>query len=220
MIKIEVTKTNVKVITRETLTVGQVNSVPVSFTFSSEWIGLLRIAVFTTGKITRCVILDDTNECFVPPEVTSHAGDVVFVGVHGTQSDGTVILPSINARLDCVRESADPKKDTGSKSISILEQVLLSLDKVKKEIDNKADANGVYTKEQAYSKGETDVLIQDAILNSEMNIWDDFYPRYMIDDKIGYINSDIAELVNSIGNIDVALDELHNYATSLIGGEA
>lgn len=85
---------------------------------------------------------------------------------------------------------------------------------------SKADANSVYTKEQAYSKGETDVLIQDAILNSEMNIWDDFYPRYMIDDKIGYINSDIAELVNSIGDIDVALDELHTYAQALIGGNA
>ena len=80
-------------------------------------------------------------------------------------------------------------------------------------INQKADADGVYTKEQAYSKEETDVKIQDAILMNATEMWDIFYPRYMIDDKIGYID-------DQIGNIELALDELHGYATSLIGGEA
>ncbi len=285
MIRLELKNNIIKVLEREALTEGQVNSVPVSFTFSSEWEGLLRIAVFTTGNITRCVILDDTNKCFVPPEVTSHAGDAVFVGVHGTQSDGTVVLPSTNARLEYVRESANPEKDTGSKSLSLWQQVLLELDNVSKiadessaeiddmhsEIENiytktetddkiksdiasvivqdvgedatkvmsqkaltellhvivdginefgefinqKADANSVYTKGETYSKGETDAKIQaneDELRHSFTVISHENFMTLK-----GYID----EVDGKIGDIDSALDELHSYAQALIsGGEA
>lgn len=69
----------------------------------------------------------------------------------------------------------------------------------------------VYTKEETYSKGETDVLIQDAILMHGTDMWDIFYPRYMIDEKIGYIE-------DQIGNIDAALDAILAIQESIIGG--
>lgn len=108
-----------------------------------------------------------------------------------------------------------PKKNTtdGSDGDYIMADDINEIAEAVIDLEKGNENKEFYTKDETYSKGETDVLIQDAILNSEMNIWDTFYPRYMIDDKIGYIE-------DQIGDIDAALDELHGYATSLMGGEA
>ncbi len=185
MIKIEVTKTNAKVITRDTLTVGQVNAVPVSFSFSPEWEGLTRIAVFKAGDITKDVKLETSNECFLPPEVTPAKGLAVYCGVYGVR-DGVIVIPSVNVWLGIVNDSANPGNDTAAANPDLWEQAVMQMDKVAmvaaeavsiseraaSELDKKADIEDVYTKDQAdtllsskadaedvYTKEQADTLL-------------------------------------------------------------
>lgn len=70
-------------------------------------------------------------------------------------------------------------------------------------LDSKVDANRVYGKSEVYTKEETDLKI---------------------DSEVGYMGMGFDERCSNIeaqiGNIDSALDELHNYAQALIGGNA
>ena len=68
---------------------------------------------------------------------------------------------------------------------------------------NSLKVGSVYGKNEVYTKAETEGKIEEAVLWSEHGTWQQFN-----------------EVNEKIGNIDVALDELHNYALSLIGGEA
>ena len=121
---------------------------------------------------------------------------------------------SVNSNiLSISKDVAKAKTYTDTEVGKLRTSVTTTLGVLNGKIDEKADADSVYTKDKAYAKGDTDVLIQDAILMNGTDMWDIFYPRYMIDDKIGYIE-------DQIGNIDVALDELHTYAQELIGGNA
>ena len=74
---------------------------------------------------------------------------------------------------------------------------------------NSVSANDVYTKSQVYTKSE--VYTKDET-DLEINV------------AVGYMGMGLDERCNQIdakiGDIESALDELHNYATSLIGGEA
>lgn len=93
----------------EPLVSGMSNSVLCEFSFSDEWEGLTKTAVFTNGKVTRDVILyDDT--CYIPNEVLDDAEWNVSVGVYGTDG-ANVILPTIWASLGIVQPGADPSGD-------------------------------------------------------------------------------------------------------------
>ena len=78
-------------------------------------------------------------------------------------------------------------------------------------IKQKADAESVYKKSETYSNGETDALINDEIWQRFDEVSNENFMTLK-----GYINDVDAK----IGNIDSALDELHNYAQALIGGNA
>lgn len=70
-------------------------------------------------------------------------------------------------------------------------------------LDSKVDANSVYGKSEVYTKEETDSSINDAV----------GYMGMGFDERCSNIEA-------QIGDIDSALDELHNYAQALIGGNA
>ena len=149
MIEAKLTKNIIKVENRETLTRGQVNTVAVHFSFSHEWDNLLRIAVFKAGNITRNVTLDETNTCFVPPEVTTHVGESVHVGVHGTKSDGVVVLPSTNACLGIVREGANPGNNCDARTPDLWEQLAGKIARLIEGTYTKEEMNNMLGKELA-----------------------------------------------------------------------
>lgn len=92
---------------REPLTSGSVNVNTVKFEFSADWEGLTRTAVFRNGAENRSILLDDTNQCEIPREVLSAAGQRVYAGVYGTSGQETV-LPTIWTSLGVVLEGAAP----------------------------------------------------------------------------------------------------------------
>lgn len=97
----------------EPLTSGMAEAVEVGFSFSPEWLGLTKTAVFTSGVAT----VDVPESAWrygaavrIPHEVLALPGRHVRVGVYGT--DGArVVLPTVWADLGVVLAGVDPSGD-------------------------------------------------------------------------------------------------------------
>lgn len=91
---------------REPVTSGSVNVYAVRFTFSEDWDGLTRKAVFRVGGMSRAVLLDEDGMCTLPWELleTYQPNMTLYAGVYGTR-EGTA-LPTVWASLGTVFEGA------------------------------------------------------------------------------------------------------------------
>lgn len=90
----------------ETLTSGSLGQT-VDFTFSSDWDGLQKFAVFVAyDKSITKPLVDD--EAAIPPEVMALPGINLFVGVYGTNLAGTTIIPTKYCSLGLINPGADP----------------------------------------------------------------------------------------------------------------
>lgn len=90
----------------ETLTAGSLGQT-VDFTFSSDWDGLQKFAVFVAyDKSFAKPLVDD--EVAIPPEVMALPGVSLFVGVYGTNLAGTTIIPTKYCNLGLIHPGADP----------------------------------------------------------------------------------------------------------------
>ena len=85
------------------------------------------------------------------------------------------------------------------------------------QLGNLLDEMGSFIEEQYYRKSETDALLKH---KADKTTTEATLAQLSFDmlSKASFEN--IMALDAKIGNIELALDELHNYATSLIGGEA
>jgi len=112
--QVSVTRANAMLKLWEPLTVGMSKAVPIAFTFSPDWDGLSKVAVFTAGT-TQIDVLDTSwaseSVCFVPPEVLTTVGDRVNVGVYGTNADNAVVIPTVWVNLGRVQPAPDPSGD-------------------------------------------------------------------------------------------------------------
>lgn len=88
------------------LTSGRVGE-QISFTFSPDWDGLLKTAVFIAGKESRDVVLTE-DTCNIPPEVLVFPGEHLRVGVFGEASDKMLVIPTIYASAGTIRPGASP----------------------------------------------------------------------------------------------------------------
>lgn len=109
MIKIELHGTRAVLRAQQPLTVGCVGE-PVYFSFSSQWDALSKTAVFRQGQVTVDVA-GIATETVVPWEVLQEPGVPVDIGVYGTNSDGTVVIPTVWTRTEPVQPGADPLMD-------------------------------------------------------------------------------------------------------------
>ena len=94
---------------REPVTSGSVNVYRARFTFSPDWDGLTRTAVFRAGAVSRSVLLDDSGECTIPWEVLERPA-WLSAGVYGKVGED-VVLPTIWANLGTIHEGAVPGED-------------------------------------------------------------------------------------------------------------
>lgn len=88
------------------LTSGRVGE-QISFTFSPDWDGLLKTAVFIAGKESRDVVLTE-DTCNIPPEVLVFPGEHLRVGVFGETSNKMLVIPTIYASAGTIRPGASP----------------------------------------------------------------------------------------------------------------
>lgn len=99
----------------ELLTAGMAKAVTVEFVFSDDWDGLMKTAVFSTGRTTVDVLESawDGNKVVVPHEILADAGPIARVGVYGANADG-LILPTVWVTLGKVMPAAEPSGDPGA----------------------------------------------------------------------------------------------------------
>lgn len=103
MFLVDVQKNQVTVVQKEPITSGSVNAYLVSFSFSEEWEDLTRVAVFKADGDPVNVLLDDSNECFIPWEVMTNEDQPILFGVYGTMGS-KVVLPTVWANAGTTLE--------------------------------------------------------------------------------------------------------------------
>lgn len=110
MIQITADTRRAVVTNKELLTVGSAG-IQVEFTLSEDWSALSKLAVFRVGddgtKVD--VVLGESLTCVVPPEVLTEEGEVLFIGVYGTNGQGTVIIPTVWASAGVVKPGTEPE---------------------------------------------------------------------------------------------------------------
>ena len=76
-------KTRLSVQKSEPVTSGSVNVYPVQFTFSDDWDGLERTALFQAEEEFESVLLDESGACTIPQEVLLKHGVHLMAEVCG-----------------------------------------------------------------------------------------------------------------------------------------
>lgn len=140
----------------ETLTAGMVGA-KVKFTFSSDWTGYSKSAVFQADDVTKVIIENqwDDGECYIPHEVLEKAGEVLKVGVYGVKADKVTITPTIWASLGLVHEAVEPDEDdTTDPTLPVWAQLQADLDsRTKTRVVNiTEDASDTFTADHTISE--------------------------------------------------------------------
>ena len=109
-IKIDVTGNVARVIEKpQRITSGTVG-MPIEFYFDDQWMNLTKVAVFRAGRITKTVS-DPEGEIAVPWEVLSKPNVWLSVGVHGTNDDGSIVIPTTWANVCAIQVGVTPEDD-------------------------------------------------------------------------------------------------------------
>lgn len=125
MIICQVTGATITVAQNELLTTGMVQAVPVQFRFSPQWAALDRTAVFTAGTVSVSCLLGEDNQCFIPWECLTRAGEYLHVGVYGTRGE-KMVLPTVSCLLGPICTGTQPEENTPTEATPTLVQSLLT----------------------------------------------------------------------------------------------
>ena len=125
MIICQVTGAAITVAQNELLTTGMVQAVPVRFCFSPQWAALDRTAVFTAGTVSVSCLLGEDNQCFIPWECLTRAGEYLRVGVYGTRGE-KMVLPTVSCLLGPICTGTQPEENTPTEATPTRVQSLLT----------------------------------------------------------------------------------------------
>lgn len=125
MIICQVTGAAITVAKNELLTTGMVQAVPVRFCFSPQWAALDRTAVFAAGTASVSCLLGEDNQCFIPWECLTCAGEYLSVGVYGTRGE-EMVLPTVSCLLGPICTGTQPEENTPTEATPTLVQSLLT----------------------------------------------------------------------------------------------
>lgn len=89
------------------IVVGNANANQVVFSFSDEWDGLMRVAVFRNSINVIAVEVPRSGTITIPWECCEEVGDVVYLGAYGLDSDGMVKRPTTWTTLGTIVDGVD-----------------------------------------------------------------------------------------------------------------
>jgi len=108
----------------EVLTSGSIG-IEIGFSFSADWDGLAKIAVFRAGSVQVDMALTETATA-VPWEVLEQPGVDLFVGVYGTDGE-TIAIPTVWCRVGRILPGAMPSdEDAEDATPSVVDQILVN----------------------------------------------------------------------------------------------
>ena len=152
--RVTINKTCATVSNPEMLTSGMVGKT-IDAEFSADWLGLIKIAVFTNGAVTRDVI-EPMGTVIIPWEVLATPNKRVSVGFYGYRMEGgekVLAIPTIWAELGAVRAGADPSGDPSTTPTpEVAEQILGKIGDLD-NLDTEAKDNLVNAINDAYNHG-------------------------------------------------------------------
>ena len=125
MIICQVTGAAITVAQNELLTTGMVQAITVRFRFSPQWAALDRTAGFTAGTVSVSCLLEEDNQCFIPWECLTRAGEYLRVGVYGTRGE-KMVLPTVSCLLGPICTGTQPEENTPTEATPTLVQSLLT----------------------------------------------------------------------------------------------
>lgn len=105
----------------ETLTSGMVGK-QIQLLFDDSWADLTKTVVFRAGDTSR-VVMDAASLVTIPEDVLARPFGKLYVGVYGTDADGTVVIPTIMAEGPMIRYGADPIEDETAKELPVWENL-------------------------------------------------------------------------------------------------
>lgn len=136
------------------LTAGMAGA-PIAFEFSPEWDGLTKVAVFTSDG-SKDVILDESGETTVPPEILTTPGMDVTVAVFARRENGTTWpSPSLVCRIGRVKFGADPSGDESYPPTPTVGEQAIALAGQARE-DAKAAKDAAQAAEEAAGQSQVD----------------------------------------------------------------
>ena len=114
---------------QEQLPVSGTVGLPVEFTFDEAWEGLEKTAVFRVdGKtVDRLNVVCETT---VPWELLQKTGCMLYCGVFGCNTDGSLQIPTVWAELGVIQPGVDPRKDENANpSLPVWQQLTEDIEK-------------------------------------------------------------------------------------------
>lgn len=168
LLKIAV-KDNKLIKVRDTLMIEDtINGIKCHFEFRSDWSNLNPTVVFARGHIypatknpqTIPALLDDNNECIVPPEIVSERGEF-SIGLFGESDVGRIVTGWLyyKTRLGCYDAAVNPNPPTPN----MYDQILGAL-------NNKSDVNHIHS--EYVTKEEIDELIKENVSKATEEFFD------------------------------------------------
>ena len=144
MLRLDIRGVNAYPLEKEVLTEGRVG-LEISFTFSSEWDGLTKIAVFEGAKTIDVALVDD--HCVVPHEALAQSGAALRIGVYGQNTAGDIVIPTVWAKFGQVQPAARLSEETTTPPTpSVVAQILAAAEQaeaIAQSVRDDADA-GVF----------------------------------------------------------------------------
>lgn len=122
MLRLDIRGVNAYPLEKEVLTEGRVG-LEIGFTFSSDWDGLTKIAVFEGAQTIDVALIND--RCIVPHETLAKSGGALRIGVYGQNTAGDIVIPTVWAKFGTVQPAAQPSnKTTTPPTPSVVAQIL------------------------------------------------------------------------------------------------
>ena len=151
MLTFEFTGVRGAMIRQESLTAGMVGK-GVKLLFSPEWDTLRKIAVFRAGNVTRDV-LDPAGDTVIPAKVLEEPLHKLYVGIYGTNENGTVVIPTVWAEGPMVEEGARPSGDPSTEEENpVWQQIMTNVGDLK-ELNTNARESLVAAINEAAASG-------------------------------------------------------------------
>jgi hypothetical protein len=170
LLKIAV-KNNKLIKVRDTLMIEDIiNGIKCHFEFRSDWSNLHPTIVFARGHIypatenpqTISALLDNNNECVVPPEIVSEKGEF-SIGLFGENDDSRIVTNWLyyKTRWGCYDAGIAPNPPIPS----VYEQILGAL-------NNKSDIH--HTDSEYLTREESKILIKEGVYQTIDEIFGDY----------------------------------------------
>lgn len=118
----------------ETLTSGMRGAVTVKFSFSQDWDGLTKTAVFSAGDVTKSVVLSG-DEADIPWECLAAPNLRLLAGVYGTDGN-RLVLPTVYCSLGYIHQGAESSAGEAAEATpTLLQQLMASVQSVRDDAD-------------------------------------------------------------------------------------